>query len=505
MMARRKIRAKGDHTIEECNHTVNSVPIHYHPPTAKEGKPQITLVSGTGKCESIIIPSREPLAIPGILEKKDFERLKKQAKVLSNEERNALLKEAEQRKKQQHVDSDKRKELLRKLHNKAPEKGSILDEAEMEATKKNQYMLQRARELRQEQEDEVKTLNGIILASKCLAIREAQIAEKKIIAKELEDEERRLDLMMEQERQRAMQEEKEKQKEIELRNRQFVGQVKEQLKVNEIHALIDREKREEEARTSNKLLIAFQKAQLEEIQEKKKKQEQTREDLRKANESATKFKQMKEEEERMIDLRLKQFMEQKEKEEEERKQQQAILKQCKDSDIQRLGEKSEKANCWRLKGRAERDWRKNEKEKAIKRKEGIEKLRIERQKQIDDIREAQALEIARDQEQFSNVCKIQRKQYEREIEKRKEDKLKAEQNRRELLKQVNFKEKQRIDRRRLKMEEGEAMRLEDELRKVDLLETLERKLNALGESSIPERTIQDIRRQAEKKIKAHLL
>lgn len=32
-------------------------------------------------------------------------------------------------------------------------------------------------------------------------------------------------------------------------------------------------------------------------------------------------------------------MEQKEKEEEERKQQQAILKQCKDSDIQRLGEK----------------------------------------------------------------------------------------------------------------------------------------------------------------------
>lgn len=78
------------------------------------------------------------------------------------------------------------------------------------------------------------------------------------------------------------------------------------------------------------------------------------------------------------------------------------------------------------------------------------------------------------------VCKIQRKQYEREIEKRKEDKLKAEQNRRELLKQVNFKEKQRIDRRRLKMEEGEAMRLEDELRKVDLLETLERKLNALG-------------------------
>lgn len=46
---------------------------------------------------------------------------------------------------------------------------------------KNEYLLQRAKELRQEQEDEIKKANGIILATKCRAIRNAQIAEKRVI------------------------------------------------------------------------------------------------------------------------------------------------------------------------------------------------------------------------------------------------------------------------------------------------------------------------------------
>lgn len=50
----------------------------------------------------------------------------------------------------------------------------------MAAKAKNEYLLQRAHELRQEQEDEVKKANGVILATKCRAIRNAQIAEKKV-------------------------------------------------------------------------------------------------------------------------------------------------------------------------------------------------------------------------------------------------------------------------------------------------------------------------------------
>lgn len=49
------------------------------------------------------------------------------------------------------------------------------------------YLLQRAFEMQQEQEDEIKNVNSIILASKCLAIREAQIAEKNVIFKNVTD------------------------------------------------------------------------------------------------------------------------------------------------------------------------------------------------------------------------------------------------------------------------------------------------------------------------------
>lgn len=50
----------------------------------------------------------------------------------------------------------------------------------------------------------MKTANRLIMSTKCHAIRDAQIVEKKQIIKELENEERRLDRMMEDERRHAL-------------------------------------------------------------------------------------------------------------------------------------------------------------------------------------------------------------------------------------------------------------------------------------------------------------
>ena len=49
----------------------------------------------------------------------------------------------------------------------------------------------------EEQEDEVKKLNELILQAKCHAIRDAQLKEKDIIKQEIKEEEQRLDEMME--------------------------------------------------------------------------------------------------------------------------------------------------------------------------------------------------------------------------------------------------------------------------------------------------------------------
>jgi predicted Holliday junction resolvase-like endonuclease len=93
--------------------------------------------------------------------------------------------------------------------------------------------------LRQEQEDEIKRLNEVkincligclflvlilsyfklILNVKVHAIRDAQVVEKKQIKKEVKDEEKRLDLMMEVERVNAIkiQEEIEKKRKHEMK------------------------------------------------------------------------------------------------------------------------------------------------------------------------------------------------------------------------------------------------------------------------------------------------
>jgi hypothetical protein len=62
-----------------------------------------------------------------------------------------------------------------------------------EARAKNEFLLKKAQRLLEEQEDEIKQLNEMIISAKCHAIREAQIAEKQVIKAELAAEEARLD------------------------------------------------------------------------------------------------------------------------------------------------------------------------------------------------------------------------------------------------------------------------------------------------------------------------
>ena len=50
-------------------------------------------------------------------------------------------------------------------------------------------MLARAREKMEEQDDEIKKLNELILNAKCHAIRDAQLSEKAEIAKAMKEEE----------------------------------------------------------------------------------------------------------------------------------------------------------------------------------------------------------------------------------------------------------------------------------------------------------------------------
>merc|ERR1719401_2160515 len=66
-------------------------------------------------------------------------------------------------------------------------------------------VLKRAKEMLDEDMDDVKHMNQMMLYSKIVTIRDAQIQEKRVVQAEKEEEERQLDAMMEIERLKALQ------------------------------------------------------------------------------------------------------------------------------------------------------------------------------------------------------------------------------------------------------------------------------------------------------------
>lgn len=77
------------------------------------------------------------------------------------------------------------------------------------------------------------------------------------------------------------------------------------------------------------------------------------------------------------------------------------------------------------------------------------------------------------------MAKVQAKQYETEMEKRQRKKEAAACLREELLKQINEKEKERIHGVQEKFEEGNALRLEKELRDLRVKQYIQQKVQKL--------------------------
>lgn len=99
-------------------------------------------------------------------------------------DRMTMLEEAEQQKNLLMNESEMRKEKLKSIQDRQKAKiGTKLSDVERAAKAKNMYLLQRSFDLIQEQDNRVKRANGVILATKCRAIRNAQIAEKEVSIK----------------------------------------------------------------------------------------------------------------------------------------------------------------------------------------------------------------------------------------------------------------------------------------------------------------------------------
>lgn len=123
-------------------------------------------------------------------------------------------------------------------------KNASLSQLEKEAKTKSDYLLAKAHHQIEEQEDEIKRLNELILYAKCVTIRDDQVIEKELIKKEIKEEDKRLDALMEIERVVELKKLEQREAIRKERIRQGGLQICAQIKEREETALIEREKKE---------------------------------------------------------------------------------------------------------------------------------------------------------------------------------------------------------------------------------------------------------------------
>lgn len=324
-----------------------------------------------------------------------------------------------------------------------------------------------------------------------------------MIEKELSEEEKRLNEMMENERREKIEEEKKKEEELAAKRREFASRLKHQIIENEEQKIIEFERKQEEGKLINLSNIAWMD---EEILKEKRRKEQgalIRKELAAENERLKKYKEMEREENRIIDMRIKEYQRMKAERDKAIAETQKAIQAQKNQERIRVMKQAmqahdfqaqiEELNEIRIKEEVEREWRRREKEAALNKLKTRRQFAQARQDQIKCRKILQAMELERDKREFQKIVAAQKEALAKEQENREKQIRQAQRHRDEILKQVNDKEKDKVEARRRVFEEGMAQRAEIEMRARRLREAMEKKCQEMRENKVPEVYINDIK------------
>lgn len=229
-----------------------------------------------------------------------MDRLKSRAKIVTAAEKLDQLAKREAERKKLIDESEERKRKFKELEkNKVEKKGN-----ESLRNTDDGIILDKAFMAKQEQEEEIKLANRVILTTKCQVIRDAQIAEKNEIERELRDENIRLEKMMNEDRENALKQEDNRRDHLKKVNERHALEIKNQLRQREMSKVLEAERIEEEAKAMGKAQIAITLDMMEKEKDRKEKTAKIRNELQKANELSEFFKRLQFEEQRIADLKV---------------------------------------------------------------------------------------------------------------------------------------------------------------------------------------------------------
>lgn len=263
-----------------------------------------------------------------VLRPNDLKRLKDKCQVVSITDQLKVIEqnEEEHRRQLQLVEDTKRRFKEIDAARKASSKEVPQCEEINAALDEQSTVLSRALLAKQEQEEEVKQINRMILDAKCKAVREAQIQEKRQLARALREDDERLAKMVNGRAKEALSAEDERERlEIEKRAK-YAQDIRQQLSERENQRFLEAQRVAEEAkhlRKATELLREEEERQRSFVQLRK---VRFREELQRIREMSSVFKTMLCEQERLAELRVAAYMREKQEKERQLKDMQKLVK-----------------------------------------------------------------------------------------------------------------------------------------------------------------------------------
>jgi len=429
-----------------------------------------------------------------VLSQTEINRMRNAASFLSKDQLLQMKKVHEEQIEKQHATSKAKKAKMMQIE--AERKKNVpLSEVEKENIERDQALRERAQNLLDEERDEVKHMNKMILYAQVVTTRDKQLKEKKLIGEQLKREEKAKDLVMEIDRLKKI-------KYYEEVDAIKLGQQKAaaahtlvQIKENE---LIRQKAREERDREGQEMIQKIKEKAIEDAKEnfaRKKHQKDLLDMVYEANQKAIANKQAvydreREEEEKIIKYNIEKARKDAEYQAEVKR-----IKDAKEAETIRLRKLQEKfadrqaeidaIRAKRAFEQADRLAREKERKEAEHRSQMNEELLA--------VRKLQGLEKER---RLQEQAKVERDEFQRiiqnqKIERELEEMMEEEKRRvindhaNQLKKQIAINEEKKMQSKRMSLEEGKKIKDKLYMEKMLLKNLKTKKIKELNSYDIP--------------------
>merc|ERR1719316_968200 len=370
---------------------------------------------------------------------------------------------------------------------------------------KNNSVLERAKQMLDEDMDDVKHMNQMMLYSKIVTIRDAQIQEKRSVQAEKEEEERAVDTMMEIERLKGLKMYEEREKKRVEDQRRGASVIIDQIKDRQAQRMREEESRDQERAFILKQIEALKAEEGEQQKQEKMAAARLMTEVNAANTAAMKIKEEKMLAEKLEEQKIIEYQENRELRERELEAEKERVAAEKELETAKLRARQEKAQDKASEMDALRAKRAMEAaERAARDKEKAERDRLEAiNQELNEARRQQQAEKERrlgeqakfERDEFERIIEVQMQQEEAERQRQVEEKQMLKQHASELRSQINAREEKALQERRDFLEEGNIVRatIGSERRKLEKIKS--RKIDELKKTGVPDKYWSELARK----------